>query len=370
MSKTALSPRTRAGDSRALSKYRALASRLRKQIVQGRLRPGERLPSFPQMHRDWGVTQKTVEQAYQLLEKEGLIWRRSGSGVYVSDATQPAATGIIAVANDFPAQHPYFIHLLNGVQDAARARKTEVLLLHDNSLIAWEKVDGVLSCVPYPEQFLCRLPHGMPHVSLLHPLTDAPSVTADDRAAMQSAVQYLVDLGHRRIGYISLAHLLDEGLEPARYAGYLDGLKAVGIKPNSKWLRPCKLTHPVEYDMRKFGHHEMQRWLGEDWDKVGCTAVLAHNDDAALGILDALQEAGRRVPEEVSVVGFDGLGVRHPWCGTITSMGVPLYEIGVKGTEVLIEWIRQSIAAPGREPRRMVLPATLQPGDSTAEAKT
>jgi DNA-binding LacI/PurR family transcriptional regulator len=149
----------------------------------------------------------------------------------------------------------------------------------------------------------------------------------------------------------------------------MDGLAEAGIQFQDYWLRPQRKPAQTEFDNRKFGYCEMKKWLGKEWGKSACTAVLAHKDDAALGAMDALQEAGKKVPHEVSVIGFDGLGLTHPSCGPITSVHVPLYEIGARGTRLLIDIIQQPLTHGnhGEGPVCIELPAHIEPGNSTAK---
>lgn len=357
---------TSIGNKNSESKYLEFAEDLRCRIEAGKIEPGERLPSFQRVRQRYGLSQSTVERAYKLLEDQKLIERRPYSGFYVIEPHLRTMTGVIALTHSFPEQHHYYLRLLHGVQDVARKQEMEVLLLHESSRVVWEKVDGVLSCDPNPEVTNDRLPPGMPYVSLLHP-GGARCIMADDYQGTHQAALHLLELGHKRIAYLTIAHT-ESCLEVhrQRVAGYKDALRSAGIKPSKQWIYPLQpLLKPV-MDFHDFGYTQMKRWLSKNWDELGCTAVLAHNDETALGIITALEEAGRRVPQEISVMGFDGLNLHHPWCGALTSIRVPLYEVGALGTQTLIQWIKEPLAREMGNTSRVVLPTEIQNGQSTA----
>jgi DNA-binding LacI/PurR family transcriptional regulator len=89
---------------------------------------------------------------------------------------------------------------------------------------------------------------------------------------------------------------------------------------------------------------------------------LVHNDDGAEGVLRALREAGLRVPQDVSVVGFDGTEVSAHLTPPLTTMEVPLQEVGRRGLELLLECRANAAMAPALE----LLPCKLLVRDSAA----
>jgi DNA-binding LacI/PurR family transcriptional regulator len=353
-----------------LPKYAQLAERLRSEIAAGVLKPGSRLPSYTQVQERYGASKQTLERAHSLLEQEGLILRRNGIGTFVADPARRATTGVIAMAQNFPSRHPYYLRLLQGVQEAAHDRQFEVLLLHPESRVSWEKIDGLLGCAGESDEFLLRLPPGMPYMGLLHPVGDEPQVIADDFNGMREAVRYLVGLGHRRIGYLAGSAGSLQGIARRRMEGYRTGLREDGIAFQEEWRRPFYNEGPQKESKAEQGREKMGQWLEDGWKKTGCTAIVAQNDEAAMGAIDALQDAGYHVPRDVSVVGFDGLDLVHPACGPLTTVQVPLYEIGAQGAASLIDVIERPLSAGAEEQAAtpIVLPPVLRPGGSTAPA--
>ena len=192
---------------------------------------------------------------------------------------------------------------MEGICEAAEASATPLLLLGHENTAGWEKVDGVLISDWNATGVLRKAPPGLPRVSVLASFHDVASVRADDYVGTRDAVRYLMDLGHRRIAY------LHGGLDPVsqkRIAGYTGALKSSGVSPESKWLRVLQGQYDIGAAFVAEGRNSMARWLADDWTRLGCTALLCHNDEVAVGAMQVLQENGLRVPGDVSVVGFDG----------------------------------------------------------------
>jgi DNA-binding LacI/PurR family transcriptional regulator len=192
-------------------------------------------------------------------------------------------------------------------------------------------------------------------VDAAHP--DLPSVAVDHAAAAAAATRYLVDLGHRRVA------LVDQPEDPLAAAssrergrGYRAALAEAGVRP-----RP---GYAVAADSGPEGGMtaaEALRSLPEP-----PTAVFAGSDTQAVGLLEAVRRGGRRVPRDLSVVGYGDIEMsRHVG---LTTMRVPVHELGRRGVELLLAAIegppdpppqvrlaaelvvRRTAAAPGRPP--------------------
>lgn len=349
-----------------IAKYFAIAEELRGQIRSGTLASGQRLPSYAS-YKVRGLSQTTVEKAYGLLEADGLIKRAVGSGVYVAGPGAPSRVGTNVIGipgwEESSAQSPYYAPLLQGVQEAAHTAGYDVLLTRDLSIERLAKMDGVLWVGPNWKEAKASLPEGLPWVSLLWEVPEVPSVTLDVAAGIRAATAHLLELGHRRIGYLFV-----EWSDRDRLAAYRGTLESAGILPHPQWVRP---VHPgsgfnQDWGFAGHGYHAMQQWLNEDWRELGCTAVLAHNDEAAVGVLRALREASVSVPQDVSVIGFDGTIVASHAEVPLTTIEVPLREAGALSVELLLQLIRDETTKALTEDTRKVLPVRLRVSASTA----
>lgn len=370
-----------------LPKYIRLGQELREQMAAGALKPGEKLPTVVELRAQFGVSVTTLDKVLTALEQDGLIVRSQGSGIYVAQPQPPEATGIIGVVG--PAfvhspDVPYWANLLSGLRAAAQGQQREILLLGDSAPgLGWEKIDGVLLCGG-DESRLHRLPPGMPAVSLMYPSRRLPGVVADDRAATRALTEHLLRLGHRRIAFLTMGYASAPGLSQGststsgtrhdlgygaenelsrlRGEGYQAALWQAGIEPNPLWVRELMAPGSAPRPFDELGHGEMSRWLREDWQSLGCTALLAQNDEAAIGAIHALREAGLSVPEDVSVAGFDGTRIGEYCTPRLTSVQVPLQEIARLGIELLLRQITEQEAST----ETLVLPTSLIVRASTA----
>lgn len=340
-------------------KYLALAQQLREQITQRVFKPGDRLPTFVEMRAQHGVTITTVERAYALLEKENLVVREQGRGTFVKAHEERPVKNVIGIDGLLLPLHPYSMQLMNGFQQVANEADVELLLLRENINIQWEKVDGVISCDTgfVKHEKWRQLPPGMPCVTTLVEARDFVSVVGDEYRGAYELVQHLLKLGHRRI-----AALYDSYL-PVRRAGYEDALRNAGMMIEASWGRDiaCNMAPDLQYTTAAY--NVMTQWLQQDWEQIGCTAIVVQNDDAALGAMRAFNEAGWSVPGQVSVAGFDGTEFGRYVHPSITSVEVPLREIGMTAMELLLRQVKGEVMRPST----IVLPTRVLPGGTTGK---
>jgi DNA-binding LacI/PurR family transcriptional regulator len=349
------------------SKYRSLAKQLREQIERRELQPGDRLPSFVELRARYGATPTTAERIYGLLESEGLIERRQGSGTFVAERKRILTGNIGFVGGAFVEPHkiPFDMHLMRGVQQAAATARQHLLFLgtsHGLDLSDCGKVDGILSSNIEDIRMLLRdAPAGLPLVSLLIANDNVTSVIADDYRGGKMAVEYLVSLGHRRI-----ACLMEESpsLARRRFAGYCDGLREAGIKADPAWAR---LTEKIFMDQKtqpylEWGRRQMRLWLEEGFRKLKCTALFVQNETAAIGAMQILQREGWKVPADISVMGFDGTELCDFVEPRLCAIELPLARIGAKAVEML----NLQIAGNAPEAQTIALPVSVREGDSVA----
>ena len=363
-------------------KYAQVLERLRGQIREGTLKQGDRLPSFNEMRLQFGISRTTIEKVHGLLEQESLIVREHGRGTFVAPA-KPAARktsvsgkrGVIGVFSEaFSANlaSQYWAHLLEGIRGAAHDAGLEVTLLHGEAeMTGWEKVDGVL----ISGQQLCATlrdkPLQLPAVHLLHDWPEAIAVLADDANGARLAVRHLLELGHRRIGYLLLQNRAPLRI---RHDAYRHTLREARIRPQAAWTRWLVQPPNRENYFLRLGEDAMTDWLRDEtkqgWKATGCTALLCQNDQMAVGAMAALQAHGVEVPRDVSIVGFDGTGISEYCSPRLTTVEVPLREIGARGVELLMKQIESRCGSTRSAAASVVLPVKLKVGASSAPPKS
>ncbi|MDR1901092.1 MAG: LacI family transcriptional regulator [Treponema sp.] len=191
---------------------------------------------------------------------------------------------------------PAFTNIMAGFKQNMEAHGFEFLLLsrlYENH----RDLDGLLLMAIAADQNDASLYSKFPCISVNDTLPGISKVITANYAGAIAAVQHLINLGHRRIAYI---HGPVTPLSPAageRRRGYRECLKQNGISIDNDLIEKADSWQPPE------GYRAVRRLLER---RADITAVFACSDHLAYGALKALGEAGRRVPQDISIVGFDG----------------------------------------------------------------
>jgi len=324
---------------RTETKYQRLFAEFRSRIHSGDLQPGDRLPTIAALCDDRGVTPTTVVKVYSLLEQEALIVRRHGSGTYVAHKRAPITgrIGFIVTGGADPMTHPYWAHLLSGVQKGAVAAGKQVLFLdlnHFDSSMP-KQVDGIIYIANKPDESVSDVFDGTPKVCVLARSSKSPSIVSDDFAGSMALTRHLIELGHRRIAMLSVDFTWTA---QRRLEGYKEALREAAIEFDPLLIRPVHgAFKPRPFQFERDGCERMTEWLESNWWELGCTAVMAHNDETAIGAVQACLAKGLRVPEDISVAGFDGTQIGRLVTPSLTSVEIPLAEIGRAAVRALME---------------------------------
>jgi DNA-binding LacI/PurR family transcriptional regulator len=215
---------------------------------------------------------------------------------------------------------------LQGIEEAARAAGFAVGIRVVESAEPAEVADavtraiepgGALIVIAYYQagtMALAAVPADVPMVAMVEtPVgaegTGKPWVWLDDRKASFDATRYLLGLGHRTVQYIAIPSTSQ------RMAGWQAALEAAG----------APVPEPVQCDWTPRSGYEAGRALASDPD---VTAVLCGNDDLALGLMRAMHEAGRAIPEQVSVIGFDDIPLSEFLTPALTTVRMDFTELG------------------------------------------
>jgi DNA-binding LacI/PurR family transcriptional regulator len=264
-------------------------------------------------------------------------------------------------------QNPFYPELVRAVEDAARAVDHSVLLVNgaedpERERRALEEladrwVDGIIIAA---SQLTARHTDWLANASIPIALVNSrlpgeaiPAILSDNRAGGRLAAEHLLGLGHSRIGYLTAP--VENAAVAERLAGTREALLAAGLDAERM---------PIEEGDGHVsgGQAAMTRLLRR---APGLTAVVCYNDLTAIGAMRALRAAGRQVPEDVSVVGFDGIDLAGYVEPPLTTVAQQTTEMGRWAVESLLARLDSS-AAP--RSRAVVLPVALRPGGSTAPA--
>jgi LacI family transcriptional regulator len=216
------------------------------------------------------------------------------------------------------------------IPQVKQQRVTETI----EQLIAHRRVDGVILTEPRLEDERIHLlqESNVPFVFLGSTVNEDVSwVDGDNRGGICQGVCALGALGHRRIAVITG----EEGLVSAkkRFLGYQDGLAALGLELNRDLVWPGDFTRQGGYAAVASRLNQIRS--GE------VTAILACNDLMAIGAIQALNEARVRIPEQISVMGFDGIEVGKYLSPPLTTVQQPVYSLGREVARVLLGLIAE-----------------------------
>jgi DNA-binding LacI/PurR family transcriptional regulator len=268
-------------------------------------------------------------------------------GYQFSDPAAPAFLG--GIAQGMEAQHMGLL-LIPDARDREAVAET----------VRGAAVDGfiVYSASRNDARVEAALARGVPIVTVDQP-RDAPTpfVGIDDRAAARSAAEHVRDLGHERVAVLSFVTTLDTArrleldISVERLAGYRDGLGAVWDEGAVRTARP-NAPEPA-----RIAALELLR------EEHPPTAILAMSDVLALGALQAAAELRVRVPDDLSVVGFDDSPAASLATPPLTTVAQPHEEKG----RLAAQWLLEAIAnGRGASRRRVLLPTELIVRESTA----
>ncbi|HLK61334.1 MAG TPA: LacI family DNA-binding transcriptional regulator [Chthonomonadaceae bacterium] len=278
-------------------------------------------------------------------------------------------TGVLGLAfpysRAFADNNPFTSCIMSGVFEEAVRERYNVMLhtaigndwnsADENALID-PRVDGLLLVIPAPNSPViarCRQLH-VPYVALVYAADDPDvfAVNAEEFVGGQIATEHLLSCGHRRIAHL-VGNPAVATTEP-RKCGYLAALEAAGVPVDEG------LIVPAGFDYRD-GVGATQQLLELPPDRRP-TALFAANDLCADGALGAMRAAGIRVPEEMAVVGYDDTWFAAMTQPALTSVHMPIHEMGMLATQMLIAQVE------GREvaQRQVTLPVTLSVRASTA----
>ncbi|WP_204030132.1 substrate-binding domain-containing protein, partial [Micromonospora andamanensis] len=160
------------------------------------------------------------------------------------------------------------------------------------------------------------------------PAQDAPTIGATNWAGSLRATEYLIGLGHRRIGFIAGPPQLM--CSRARMDGYRAALEAAGIPIDDRLIQAGNFYHEAGFSggVRLLGLTEPP------------TAIFASSDQMALGVYEAVRQRGLRMPDDISVVGFDDLPEVR-WCSPpLTTVRQPLAEMGMLAARTVLRLAR------------------------------
>jgi DNA-binding LacI/PurR family transcriptional regulator len=263
----------------------------------------------------------------------------------------------------------YYAGLVRGVEDTASAGGYRVVLCNTDremdklsqylDALVKSRVDGVIiagggadsSIDPrvfrqYRTKTVLVGRHGLSY----------PSVQIDNVAAAEEITNHLLDLGHERVAF--LAGPLSSHTVQDRLQGYCNALAARGIRHDDELVREGDLDEESGYRGADELVHSSSR----------PTAIICTNDRIAVGALAALTDSGLKVPEQMSVAGFDDVSISSYLRPRLTTVAIPTYEIGASAAALLLDELQPEGTDDAEQTANevLLLPTHLVVRDSSA----
>jgi DNA-binding LacI/PurR family transcriptional regulator len=240
-------------------------------------------------------------------------------GLIISDIQNPFFTSVVRGIEDLAYQHGYSLVLCNSDEDVQK----EQLYIE---ILSSERVAGVIilptgidCCAPL---FNLRMPVVM--MDRVVAGFDTDTVVVENVSGAFAATQHLVELGHKRIGLVGAPSGISVGSE--RQQGYARALAAHGIATGETLIRIG--------NFKETGGYQAARELLDLNPRP--TALFVANNLMTLGALVAIRERGLRIPEDISIIGFDDM----PWANLLqpplTAIAQPTYELGQRAAQLLL----------------------------------
>ena len=282
-----------------------------------------------------GVSEETRQRVLQVMENlnyqpnrvaRGLVTRRTNTlGLILPDITNPFFPEIARAVEDTANKHGYNIILCN-TDD--RSDKEELYI----RVLKSKCVDGIVftsSTTPVFRHVRQLRDYKMPFVLLDRYFYDEqlPGVYTDGCQGMHEITRFVLEMGHREIAYIGGPSEAPNSMY--RYAGFEQALKNFGLNLDKELI--------VEGNYKISGGREGVLELlskGRDF-----TAVVCANDLMAIGAMEELKDAGFRIPEDISITGFDDIPMARYVEPKLTTVAQPCYQMGEMATELLIKLI-------------------------------
>lgn len=331
-------------------KYMELVDWVREQIETGVYIPGHRILSENELSARFHMSRQTVRRAITVLEEDGLVESRRGSGTYVNNNfnfRNGEGTMNIAVITTYVEEY-IFPSIIQEIEKCVSAEGYTIQMAFSHNSIEKERmvltnllekgmVDGIIiepvksSLQNFNkdlyEQLLKR---NIPILFLngYYEHLKIPHVSMDDRAAAKMVTDYLISLGHKRIGAIFKC---DDGQGRRRYQGYVKSLDEAGLS-----LYDEKVLWIDTEDQREL-QMESKRVLRRLRD---CTACVCYNDVVACELEKICLKNGIAIPEQLSIVGIDNSEIARMAEIPLTTANNPLRDLGKTAGDHMLRLIR------------------------------
>ena len=348
--------------------YQQIAQQIKDRILGGEFAPGGRLKSERDLALEFGVQRNTMRQALALLQSEGRI-AKDRRGSFVQQLADHSAN--VFVLNIHSGSAPNLVDLVEGFTHVAVPQGFQVRRRSNNPLpdsnvnivsaldSTQDDVAGVLIWPHFPTDVaqIRKINELVPTVlvdqRILGITTD--SVRFDDVEGGKLVTRHLLDLGHRRIAFLT-DEVFAETVQ-ARWQGYVMAHEEAGI------VCDPKLSLLYQFIDEDIFEPTMRRLYSSPDSRP--TAIVCSNDVVAFGLLRFLNAEGIRIPEDMAVTGYGNSMPEYTHAISLTTIDQRFFDAGQEGARLLCKRIHQPSSERMHSPQDIVLPVKLVVRGST-----
>ncbi|MGN8645984.1 GntR family transcriptional regulator [Gracilibacillus sp. HCP3S3_G5_1] len=338
------------------TKYSIVKEAIKSQILDGTFQPHQKISSESELMKEFGVSRHTVRLAIGDLVNQGWLYREQGAGTFCADRSKNNSSSMveqksIALITTYLSDY-IFPSIIRGAESYLSKEGYQVSLFstnndHDNERKFLEKIltqqfDGVIieptrSAISNPNinYYLNLERENIPYlmINAYYDELEPFHIVVDDEKGGLMQTEHLIELGHRNIvGFFKN----DDIQGTKRMKGYLKAHRKhyIDIQPNNivTYNTEEKLTKPVNV---------LKQLLSEPAVKRP-TAIVCYNDELAIKLLDTLREAKLKIPEDVSIVGFDDSFMAEITEVKLTTVSHPQSEMGELAAKVILDMIKRN----------------------------
>ena len=334
--------------------YLQVKEMLRSSIERGELKQGEPLPGRVKLCQMFGTNRLTVDRAIRELVREGWLVSIKGKGTFVShpNSRPPTATMTFAVVwsqrGISEQQNIYWGPLLRGIAQTTSELGIQLQFREMNPAFYLDffresRADGMIVLAPTVEDELVLQElrkHRVPFVATSSVYEDRslPCVGVDNFAGVKQALEHLWSLGHKQIAFVDLD--LRQTDHQQRWDAFRQFMGEAGYAIDPRWA----LLYPVRWcvDIDEF----VRRWLRSI---PLPTAIFGADYEMTLATFRALKELEVKIPDQVSLVGFDDPPMAAFLEPPLTAVRQPVEEIGRRAVEKLHDALQKGVMPEGTE---------------------
>lgn len=291
------------------------------------------------------INPETREKILETVREYNFVPNNSARNLKITESTTIAIL-VKGISN------PFFMKMIKVMENEIQKHKYSLVLHHVDAdanevdiateLIKEKRLKGIIFLGGHfnhtaEELERITVPFVLSTITMSDGMLDNYSfISVNDVDESYKMVDYLINLGHRKIATIT-AEANDESIGKLRMQGYIKALTDNNIEVDDSLIYPMPSDKDT-YTMES-GYAVMTQMLK---DKVDFTAVYAISDTLAIGAIKALTEAGIRVPEDVSVAGFDGIDISFFYSPSITTIQQPFEDMAKETVKSLFKEIEHS----------------------------